>query len=167
VLIVDDNDTNRDVLRGQLEHWGGIVSESNCAVNALALLDQHYSPQQPNKQPFSVAFIDMQMPNMDGEELGQKIRADKRYSGIHLIMMTSMSSEENTQYFKALGFSGYFPKPATTSDLFGALAIVLENNKTPSDIDTLVTHQYLETLSKPIDVNELENIIIKSLKAKP
>jgi len=147
VLIVDDNDTNRDVLRGQLEHWGGIVSESNCAADALALLDKHYSPQEPNKPPFSVAFIDMQMPNMDGEELGQRIRADNRYNGIHLIMMTSMSSEENTQYFKELGFSGYFPKPATTSDLFGALAVVLENNKAPSDIDTLVTQQYLETLS--------------------
>lgn len=84
ILIVDDNKTNREVLRGQLSHWGAYVIEAESDSMALNILNNDDSD-------LDVAFLDMQMPNMDGSELGSIIRSDDKFCDLKLIMMTSMA----------------------------------------------------------------------------
>ena len=146
ILIVDDNKTNREVIRGQLEHWGATVVEAHDGQQALSICEQEY--QLSGKVPFDVAFLDMQMPNMDGAELGKQLKSDKCFKQMKLIMMTSMGHLGDARYFAELGFEGYFPKPATTSDLFDALSVVAEGGKVLQDADPLVTSHYLKTLIK-------------------
>lgn len=145
LLVVDDNKTNREVLSDQLELWGARVVQAVDGPSALNLLDER--AQQPDKPPFNVALLDMQMPGMDGVMLGKAIKADARFSAMKLVMMTSMSDSGDVQFFADLGFSAYFSKPATTSDLFDALAIVVAGGDTLKHALPLVTHDYLQSLN--------------------
>ena len=141
ILIVDDNETNREVLEQQLSLWGAYVTEADSAASALRILDEQA------EEPFPVAIVDMQMPEMDGAELGRVIRADARFTATQLVMMTSMSESGDAQFFADLGFAAYFPKPTTTSDLFEALAVVLGGGESLLAAKPLVTHNYLQSLS--------------------
>ncbi len=141
ILIVDDNTTNLAVLRGQLEHWGAHVTQANNGLQAIELCQQKITNEE---LLFDIAFLDMQMPAMDGAELGTKIRANKAFDSIKMVMMTSISQGNEVSYFIDIGFNAYFPKPATTSDLFNALAVVLDNDE-QSLPPHLVTHDYLQT----------------------
>ncbi len=79
----------------------------------------------------------MNMPKMDGVGLGKRIRENKAYDNIKLVMMTSMAGSGNITRLKDLGFSAYFPKPATTSDLFHALKVLDVSEKTLQELDGL------------------------------
>jgi len=138
ILIVDDNKTNREVLRGQLEHWGANVYEASGAAQALEILN--------TKTQFDVALLDMQMPDMDGAELGKQIKSNKALSELKLVMMTSISNSDEIDFFAKIGFDAYFPKPATTSDLFNALNVVVDNGEARHSASPIVTHNYLQTL---------------------
>lgn len=140
ILIVDDNETNREVLRGQLELWGAMVTEAEDGDKALELLQQH------EDKPFSVAFLDMQMPNMSGATLGEKIRQQTAFDQMPMIMMTSIGERGDAQYFADLGFSAYFPKPTTTSDLFKALTVVIDGGEALTTASPLVTQYNIHSL---------------------
>ncbi len=145
ILIVDDNSTNRLALRGQFEHWGAHVEEAADGISALNIL-QHRG--ENHKDQFKAVFLDMQMPIMDGAELAKEIRSHEDYRDIKLLMMTSMAWRGDAQYFADLGFSAYFPKPATTSDLFDALSIMIDDGEALDNAAPLVTHHYLSGKSR-------------------
>ncbi|MEH6347227.1 MAG: response regulator [Bermanella sp.] len=152
ILVVDDNDTNREVLRGQLEIWGALVQEVPGGKEALTVLEQQLSTS-----PFKVAFLDMQMPGMSGASLGKAIRADKRFDETRLVMMTSMNTRGDAQYFANLGFDAYFPKPTTTSDLFDSLAVVLAGGEALDNASPLVTRHYLRSMDHgPLQNDKIE-----------
>ena len=71
VLIVDDNETNRRVLAGQLMHAGYEVSLAGSGDEALRMLRQAVA----DKHPFEVVLVDYQMHDMDGATLGERINA--------------------------------------------------------------------------------------------
>ena len=123
ILIVDDNTTNLEVLKGQLEIWGAIVTQAEDGYEALSIVEKS------SKNKFSVAILDMQMPGMNGATLGKSLAEHENTSNTKMIMMTSMSERGDAAFFAKLGFSAYFPKPATTSDLFDALTVVLDNSE--------------------------------------
>jgi len=144
LLIVDDNSTNLEVLRGQLEHWGANVTEAKDGVQALDICKQYLASEQ---QIFDVALLDMQMPEMDGAELGKRLRENSQFDDMKLVIMTSISTQSESKFFANLGFDGYFPKPATTSDLFQALSVVVDNKSQLKEATPIVTHDYLASLS--------------------
>ena len=152
ILIVDDNTTNLEVLKGQLEIWGAIVTQAHDGFEALKIVSE-----QP-KGKFAAAILDMQMPGMDGAMLGKSLVEHENSASTKLIMMTSMGERGDADYFANLGFSAYFPKPATTSDLFDALSIVLDDSDALKTAQPLVTHHHLRNLSKRSDVAKLPKI---------
>ncbi len=126
VLVVDDNATNREILRRQLASWGLDCSETTdgpSALNALrkAARDGH---------PFNLALLDMQMPGMDGEALAQVITQDPELGGTRLVMLSSIDVTPRAGSMAAAGFSASLPKPVSASrlhntitDLFGCPAV--------------------------------------------
>jgi PAS domain S-box-containing protein len=153
ILIVDDNKTNLIVLKNQLEAWGASVTIAYDGYEALSILEKNIK----QKQKFSIAIIDMQMPGMDGVTLGKIISENPHMSNIRLIMMTSMNEKGDANYFSNLGFSAYFPKPATTSDLFEALSTVLEkdNSELLNKANKAKTNHNLNQLQKRIREKKL------------
>jgi len=156
ILIVDDNSTSLEVLQSQLEVWGAQVTAVSNAVHALKELQAATSGE--GKEAFDLAILDMQMPEIDGAELGQRIRADQRLDQLKLMMMTSMSHRGDAKYFASLGFQGYFPKPVTAEDLYGALTVVFEGGDALEHAQPLVTSHYLHSLSRSeTSMSELES----------
>ena len=148
ILVVDDNATNRDVIRGQLEMWGASITETQSAGEALTLLEHNH---QEGIALFDLALLDMQMPTMSGAELGERIKKDSRFKELRMVMMSSSLSEAgDANYFSSIGFDGYFSKPVTPSDLFDALAILVSGGEVLDKAQPLITHGYLQTLAKPL-----------------
>ena len=154
LLIVDDNATNREVLRGQLELWGAKVTEAESAAEALDICDalhQRCTGGEKDWLPFDIALLDMQMPEMNGADLGRIFKSTPEFRAMKLIMMSSMSTRGDAKYFSELGFDGYFPKPATSSDLFDALSVIAEDGSLLQQAKPLVTRHFVRGLQDEKD----------------
>jgi len=143
VLVVDDNETNRLVISQQLGHWGANVTLASSAKQALELCAQRIENDQPM---FDIAVLDMQMPEMDGMELCNVLKAHDDYKAMPLVMMTSIAGMEGAQRYSKIGFQAYFPKPVTTADLISALSVITSSDST--EPLPLVTPGYISSLRK-------------------
>jgi len=160
LLIVDDNASCRRVLRKQLEHWGASVVEAEDGASALKLCESRVDETSADDL-FDLALVDMNMPNMDGIAWGNAIRCDERFNHMKLVMMTSIIQRGDAQYFSDLGFSAYFPKPATTIDLFNALSVLDDNAKTLALAEPLIPLRNSKSLSK----NEKQKLSLNHLSS--
>jgi len=128
ILIVDDNKTNRFVLKQQLKLWGFEFDESDSGKAALKMLRQ----AEKAGSPFNIAILDMQMPEMDGETLGRLIKEDKKLKDISLIMLTSLGQRGDGARMQEIGFSAYLSKPIKQSQLYDCLIMVIGSRKLKS-----------------------------------
>ncbi|BFM16623.1 hypothetical protein R50073_28060 [Maricurvus nonylphenolicus] len=144
LLVVDDNAINRQILEAQLHHWGAQVTCVASGADALELCKQRLYAE--GAIPFDIAFLDMQMPDMDGAQLGDFMQKHPQLKDIKLVMMTSIASRGDGLEFANLGFSAYFPKPATTADLFNALNVIADGGEALQQAEPLLTHHYLKSL---------------------
>lgn len=116
LLIVDDNETNRQILTLQSGSWGmtSIAVESGAA--ALAWLEKEES--------FDLVILDMHMPEMDGVMLAQKIR--QRNSSLPLVMLSSgaMTVKQIAAKQPELNFAAFLSKPIKAAQLFRVLCDV-------------------------------------------
>jgi signal transduction histidine kinase/CheY-like chemotaxis protein len=120
ILIVDDNATNRFVLKEQLRLWGCRYKEALSGAQALEKLRL----AKADKDPFEIAIIDMLMPGMDGETLGQKIKQDPDLKNTILVLLTSMGKWGDARRIEKIGFAAYLTKPIKQSQLYDCLAMV-------------------------------------------
>ncbi len=116
-LVVDDNATNREILRAHLTAWGMRVHDAPDGAVALRML---YEALEQN-DPYPLAVVDMQMPQMDGKAVGRAIRADSRLSGTRMILLTSMSLLGETEDIKKIGYHACLAKPPHLRDLESAV----------------------------------------------
>jgi signal transduction histidine kinase/CheY-like chemotaxis protein len=128
MLIVDDNDTNIDVLTGLLEHKSIAVSACSSALECLNLLEQR--TLETGLCPFKIAILDMQMPNMDGAELAKLIRNNPQYSDMSLVLLTSEGARGDAHSYADIGFAAYLHKPTIAQDLYDALSLILGDSDT-------------------------------------
>lgn len=142
VLIVDDNATNRTVLRSQLENWNINIEEASNAKEALKKCKDSV-----NKGLFDIAILDMQMPGMNGEELGKTIKSRPETSEIKLVIMTSMGHKGDAQRFTKSGFCAYFTKPTTTIDLLNAVTVIIDDGDALNQALPLVTRHNLHSMA--------------------
>jgi PAS domain S-box-containing protein len=125
-LVVDDNNTNCRILNYQLSSWQMQVDTVTHASDALAYLRRAVELGQP----YDIAILDMQMPDLDGEMLGGRIRADDRLKHTKLVMMTSIQQRGAIKRMQELGFSAYLVKPVKQSRLMDCLMEVLSSQGT-------------------------------------
>jgi|HigsolmetaAR202D_1030399.scaffolds.fasta_scaffold00279_3 two-component system sensor histidine kinase/response regulator len=114
VLLVDDNETNRRVLAGQIQHAGYTVEMAANGIQALAMLRRPHAD-------FDVVVLDYQMPDMDGAMLGQQIMEAKDIPATRLVLLTSLDRSGDMQRFADIGFSAYLTKPVRTRELLDCL----------------------------------------------
>jgi signal transduction histidine kinase/DNA-binding response OmpR family regulator/HPt (histidine-containing phosphotransfer) domain-containing protein len=127
VLVVDDNDTNREVLEQQLVHWGCSVS---VAANGPSALDG-IAQAQSDKNVFNLAILDMHMPGMDGLALAREIRSRPDSQDLKLVTLTSIDDQLNPTELREAGFSSWLTKPVVQSELYNTLLQITENKKIP------------------------------------
>lgn len=123
VLVVDDNATNRKVLKGQLQRCGIEPICVSSAAEALVAMEE----AQHTGRPFEAALLDHQMPDCDGAELGRRINANEYFKATRLVLLTSSGQRGEGQQFAELGFAGYLLKPVSQRDLTDCLSLVLSS----------------------------------------
>jgi PAS domain S-box-containing protein len=117
ILVVDDNLTNRTLLGHLLTNWQVEHTLTESAKEALESLDVAVN----ENHPYSIAIIDMQMPDMDGAQLGVKIKANTATNDTHLVMLTSQGKRGDTKKLKEAGFNAYLNKPVDQAILYNTL----------------------------------------------
>ena len=129
VLIVDDNSTNLEILANQTTSWG---MKSTCSTSGTDGLAKLYSAKREGK-PFDMLILDFHMPEMDGMEVAQKIKADPAINDVKIIMLTSVGLHNELQRARKNGMAAYLNKPIRQSELFIALLKVINKSSEQSE----------------------------------
>jgi PAS domain S-box-containing protein len=140
VLVVDDNATNRQILRQQLSHWGLRVTTEERGARALETLREAAAAGKG----FDLAILDMKMPGMDGLSLARAIKADKGVSGVHLVLLTSIGQRGHGAEASRIGISAYLTKPVDEADLYDCLVEVLTPGRSPRARAQVTPHSLRE-----------------------
>ncbi|MFZ1986338.1 MAG: ATP-binding protein, partial [Desulfatitalea sp.] len=114
ILIVDDNRTNLEILTGYLAAWGCSSDSARDGEMALSMM----RAVAKVGAPFDLVITDHRMPEMDGAELGRRIKADPELKETLLIMLTSQGMRGDAAAMKVIGFAAYLTKPIRRSQLF-------------------------------------------------
>lgn len=143
LLIVEDNNTSRDILRTYAQSWGMQVSAVSSGLKALEKLKD----ASAISKPFDLALIDMKMANMNGLELGQKIKADSAWGKIPLIMLTSTHYKGEAAEAKKAGFVVYMTKPIRKVELYQCFVQALAAGANASDVSASASESLNNTKS--------------------
>ena len=141
VLVVDDNDSSREVLQEMLRSFGFevvAVSTAEAGVDALITASN-------TKFPFKLVVMDWRLPGMDGLETSTRIRSDERISEIPIIMVTAFGRELEKKAGDRIGIDGFLTKPVQQSVLFDTLMIVFGQQDAATGRHIMVTEDTLQT----------------------
>jgi signal transduction histidine kinase/CheY-like chemotaxis protein len=122
-LIVDDHAMSRKTLEYQLRAKGLAYESAEGGGQALDLLRN----AAERGEPFDLAILDLQMPNMDGLELARRIKAESPISSTRLILLTSLGRRGDAKAAQNAGIAAYLTKPIRQSQLYSCLRLVLAN----------------------------------------
>ncbi len=134
VLLVEDNEINREVARELLRLAGLQVVEAHNGYEALDKLD---------RDSFDAVLMDVQMPELDGLETVKMIRAQHRFRELPVIAMTAHAMLGDRERFLDSGMSDYIAKPIEEEQLLGVLGrwINLAATPTPAPATDAFPHQ--------------------------
>ncbi|MBI4825762.1 MAG: response regulator [Nitrospirae bacterium] len=120
VLVVDDSSTNRFILQKILGAWGFKVDEAESGKEALSIL-------QSGAKKYDLLILDYQMPEMDGIEVVEALRSDKKFKDLKILILSSWG-RINPGLMKKLKICEALVKPVKQSSLFNALLKILRIN---------------------------------------
>lgn len=122
LCIVDDNATNRRILEQYALQWGLQSASASDGYQALALLKDAVT----RGEPFDLAILDLQMPRMDGLELGHAISTDPVLAATRLVLLTSIGLRGQAEKAKQAGIGAYLTKPIHRSQLYDCLSMIVD-----------------------------------------
>jgi two-component system, cell cycle response regulator DivK len=108
ILLVEDNDRNRELVRDILEFHGFELIEASNALDALAIAAE----QHPD-----LILLDIQLPDLDGESVLRRLRSQPGTAAIPVVALTAFAMRDDRQRFLDAGFNGYLEKPVDVRTL--------------------------------------------------
>jgi two-component system sensor histidine kinase/response regulator len=143
VLVVDDNTTNRFILTEQLSAWAMEPVSVGSGTAAIAALLQAVD----DGEPFEVALLDLYLLDTDGIELARRIRAEPRYRGLKIVLLSS-GHDLDLAAARAAGITQSITKPVRHADLHESLVALVgadlaEPHPTPADAEPAATQTVL------------------------
>ena len=134
VLVVDDNDTSRQIVTDLLSNWG--IKSGSAARGQAALAEMERAAT--DGRPYAMVILDVMMPEMDGFTLAEKIRRQPPLAETTLIVLSSSSESGDAARCRDLGIAAYLLKPVKQSELFDAIVTALGVTE-PDDEDDKAT----------------------------
>jgi CheY-like chemotaxis protein len=116
ILVVEDNDKNRKLVRDVLTFKGYRIVEAETGEEGVRVARE----QQPR-----LVLMDIQLPGIDGIETLRRLRADDLTRGIPVIAVTASAMDRDRQKIMAAGFDGYQSKPLNVREFIGAVEAIL------------------------------------------
>ena len=169
VLIVDDNDNNRKIVRSYLEDAGCKVMEAQSGDKAIAaILNNAYTENK-----IQLVLADYHMPGMDGYELATTLNTIPSTKDLKLILLTSAAQVGDATKAREQGFSGYLTKPIRRDELLNCMSIVLGLKRDVEESQQFITkytHRENQSFLKPkillVEDNEINRkVVIATLKS--
>jgi PAS domain S-box-containing protein len=124
MLIVDDHPLCRQTLEHQLRGKALACESAEGGVQALDVLRN----AAQRGEPFDLAILDLQMPDMDGLELARRIKAESPISPTRLILLTSLGRRGDAKAAQDAGIAAYLTKPIRQSQLYDCLSLVIAHS---------------------------------------
>ncbi len=118
VLVIADNEANRLVVGSLLASWGCLYELVEDGSTAVRILEEAARAGHP----YSVALLETRIRDLDGLELGRRIKAHEELHATRLFMMTPLVRQGDATRITNAGFSGYLNKPIRQSQLRDRLA---------------------------------------------
>lgn len=117
ILVVDDNELNREILKEMLESYCLTVEEAFDGNKAIASVKEN----EPGY--YYCILMDVEMPGMDGYEATLKIRKlqNRIRANIPVIALTANATHENRERAAVVGMDDYIVKPANSTRLLGSM----------------------------------------------
>ena len=120
ILIIEDNEKNRKLVRDVLQFKGYRTMETETAEEGLKLALE--------KSP-ALILMDIQLPGMDGITALKQLRADPTTNQIPVIAVTASAMTNNRETMSAEGFDGYQTKPISLKEFLGEVERVLATRR--------------------------------------
>jgi CheY-like chemotaxis protein len=124
ILVVEDNEMNRDMLTRRLERQGYKVLTAVDGAQGVAMATQ----EQPE-----IVLMDMSLPVLDGWEATRRLKADAATAGIPVIALTAHAMESDREQALAAGCDDYDTKPIDLPRLLEKIAQLLKRGPAPPD----------------------------------
>jgi two-component system cell cycle response regulator DivK len=112
ILVVEDNEKNMKLFRDVLDASGFATLEATSGGEAVERATQ----EMPD-----LVLMDIQMPDIDGVEALERLRADDRTASIPILALTAQAMQGDRERFLAAGFDGYISKPVNVRELIGTV----------------------------------------------
>jgi adenylate cyclase len=116
ILIVDDNETNRDILRTRLEPQGYELMEAGDGAEALSVARQHHP---------DLILLDVMMPKVDGIEVCRQLKSDNELPFIPIVLVTARADSKDVVAGLEAGADEYLTKPVDQSALVARVKSML------------------------------------------
>jgi two-component system, sensor histidine kinase and response regulator len=147
VLVVDDNFTNRLILREMLASRGAEVDEADDGPKALDLINY----ARTSGIPYQLLLLDCRMPGMDGFQVAERVRAEAEH-GLTVLMLTSDDLKVQLARTRESGVDAYLVKPVRRVDLFEAIGTAIANRATLAMGGLIEAPQIVALASKQLAV---------------
>ncbi|MGC4071559.1 MAG: response regulator [Nibricoccus sp.] len=108
LIVAEDNLVNQRIILMQLKKLGLTADVAASGHDLLAAMENN---------TYDIILMDCQMPEMDGYEATRRIRADKRFSKIHIVAMTANAMQGDREKCLAAGMDDYLTKPTKVDDI--------------------------------------------------
>jgi PAS domain S-box-containing protein len=120
-LVVDDNATNRMILKQILCRWGAVVTEAEDGDVGLSELRR----AKEAGVPYELVLLDCRMPHTSGFEVAACVKKEPQLAGVSMLMLTSDNRSGDIAKCRELGIGGYLIKPLKRSELLEAIRTAL------------------------------------------
>ena len=165
-LVVDDNETNRLILRKQLLAWGVEAVEAADGVHGLG----EAAAAVEQQRPFDIGILDLNMPGMDGIELAATLKADPATNAITLFLLSSSGQRLSAAEADRRGLAGTLTKPVRQSELYDCLIVGL-NGHAPLDQTELAPTAIDEATGESglillVEDNKMNQLVASKVLAK-
>ncbi len=127
ILVVDDNELNRILLKEYVRETGLIVYEAGNGDDAIKMTIKH----KPN-----IVLMDLKMPIIDGFDATKAIKRDKDIKDIPIVALTASAMKSDEMKISSTGFDDYLRKPVNKNDLYKVLLSFLEYTSNTSGTET-------------------------------
>jgi len=127
-LAIDDNATNRSIVREMLGACGAIVTEAASAAEGLAAVASNRG-----RAPFGLILVDLQMPAMDGFEMIRQMRLGPNGNAPIVMLVTSNGLTTRLNAMRELGVNHYVVKPIKRRELYAAISDAMAEVAAPAD----------------------------------
>jgi DNA-binding response OmpR family regulator len=131
ILVVDDNEANRDLLCRQLRREGYSVAQAGDGLEALDLLDH---------SPFDLVLLDVMMPRLDGIQTLTRLRETGRVPGLSVVMISALDEVSSVVACMELGAEDFLPKPFDPVLLRARIGNSLERKRLRDEAEALLNN---------------------------